>query len=100
MPTRKLRPLRISRRVDGFVSQAVRDAVKEMSVDQKTADPGFVIHPAAPTTQNIYFADGGRPARGTGVAEDAKRPSRSFEYSTGTLSTTNKGKEAAINQLP
>jgi hypothetical protein len=62
MPTRKLQPIPISRRVDGFVSQAVRDAVKEISVDQKTADPGFVIHLAAPTTQNIYFADGGRRA--------------------------------------
>jgi hypothetical protein len=45
-----------------FVSQAVRDAVQEISVDQKTADPGFVIHLAAPATQNIYFADGGRRA--------------------------------------
>jgi len=63
MPTRKPQPIPISRRVDGFVSQAVRDAVKEISVDQKTADPGFVvIHLAAPATQNIYFADGGRRA--------------------------------------
>jgi hypothetical protein len=36
--------------------------VQEISVDQKTADPGFVIHFAAPATQNIYFADGGRRA--------------------------------------
>ena len=36
--------------------------MQEMSVDQKTADPGFVIHLAAPATQNIYFADGGRRA--------------------------------------
>jgi len=79
----------------------VRDAVKEISVDQKTADPGFVIHLAAPATQNIYFADGGRRAaqallRKLNVRHDL------LSNSTGTLSssTTNKGKEAAINQLP
>lgn len=36
-----------------FVSQTVRDAVQEISVDQKTADPGFVIHLAAPTPKYL-----------------------------------------------
>src|SRR6266404_6491573 len=95
MPTRKLRLLRISRRVDGFVSQAVRDAVQEISVDQKTADPGFVIHLAAPATQNIYFAEGGRRAAQALLRQlNVRHDLLSSQHSTGTLSssTTNKGK--------
>jgi hypothetical protein len=45
-----------------FVSQSMRDVVWEISVDLKTADPGFVYKLTMPATQDIYFADGGRRA--------------------------------------
>jgi hypothetical protein len=45
-----------------FVSLFVRDVVREISVDLKTADPGFVYQLTMPATQDIYFADGGRRA--------------------------------------
>jgi hypothetical protein len=42
-----------------FVADEVRIVVREISLDQKSADPLTLIHLRNPRVQNIYFADAG-----------------------------------------
>ena len=48
-----------------FATTSVRQAIQEIAVDQKTADPKFAFHVRTAAVQNIYFADAGRRAAHT-----------------------------------
>jgi hypothetical protein len=48
--------------LSAFVADEVRIVVQEISFDQRSADPMFLIHLRNPGVQNIYFADAGRRA--------------------------------------
>lgn len=45
--------------LSNFVTTSVRQAVREMAVDLKTADPKFAFQLTTAVVQNIYFSDAG-----------------------------------------
>ena len=48
--------------LSNYVAAEVGLVVREMAVDQRTADPAFAQHLKTAHVQNIYFADAGRRA--------------------------------------
>jgi hypothetical protein len=48
--------------LSAFVADEVRIVVQEISLDQRAADPMFLIHLRNAGVQNVYFADAGRRA--------------------------------------
>jgi len=45
-----------------FLADEVMEAVQEIGVDKKSADPLFALHLRSSFVQSIYFADAGRRA--------------------------------------
>ena len=45
-----------------FATRSVRQALEEIAVDLKTADPRFALQLRTAAIQDIYFADAGRRA--------------------------------------